>query len=138
MWPWKRTPKPSETSQLCQAITDLAKELRAQSQSQRELSARLLDLVSEKDAQIKVVLESKFQHYVTAFPPRIEKPAEPENIEHLADVSEVSEQAAEDAMITSTTKSNQATTELEKQLRDDFLELAQEHAEHAGARGTIA
>lgn len=131
MW-WPFTRKPSETSLLCLTITKLAAEIQLQSESNRKMSEKLLAAVTEKDAQIKLVLESKFQQYVVQSPARETPKQEPESIEHLSDVSEMSEASAEAEVIKNTKASNQADTELEALLLEEFEEIAQEHAEAHG------
>lgn len=126
MWPFKGTPKPSETSLLCSTITELATELRLQAESYRKLSEKLLDMNSEKDSQIRLVLESKFQQYVVS-PTVGAIQGEPESTEYLADVSEMSEASAEIQAAKDTKRYNVASEEFEKELEAEFLELAAEH-----------
>ena len=129
MWPFKRTPKQSETSLLLATVSSLAAEMVAQSESSRRISTELLARLTERDAQIRMVLESKFQQYVTMAPARTEKPQEPESTEYLADVSEMSEASAE-AMVEKNTRDSKAADEtLKDALAEEFEALAVEHAE---------
>lgn len=133
---WKRTPKPSETALLLSAVTHLTAQVISQAESQRKMSEKLLAAVEEKDNQIRMVLESKFQPYVTVLPERKDKPQEQEDPQYLSDVIEMSEQSAEAEVIKATTAYNNAETELAKQLawtpeelEEGFQDLAKEHAE---------
>lgn len=132
MWPFKRTPKQSELSLLANSLTKLSAEVIAQSEANRKMSEKLLDLAASKDAQIKLVLESKFQQYVVMAPARDIPPPVPESYEHLADVSEMSEQTAEDEVEKATARQKKADEELEQALRANFDELAAEHATSHG------
>jgi hypothetical protein len=127
MWPFKRTPKPSETAELLKTVTKLAAEVALNSEANRKMSEKLLELAASKDAQIKLVLESKFQQYVVMAPARDTPAQEPESFEHLADVSEMSEQTAEDEVEKATARQRKADEELEQALRGEYEELAAEH-----------
>lgn len=129
MWPWKRTPKPSETSLLCLTITKLAAELQAQSESHRKLSEKLLTLAEEKDKQIKLVLESRFEERVEMWPPRVTPPQILDNPEHLSDVSEMSESETEKEMEKVTARQREADSALEASLKEELADIAREHAE---------
>jgi len=126
-WPFTR--KQSETLKLLETVSNLAGELAAQSQANRAFAEKLLALAAEKDAQIKLVLESKFQNYVQMMPARPAEPREPESIEHLSDVSEMSEVSAEEQVEKSTKRERDADEALEAALRGEFEELSKEHAE---------
>jgi hypothetical protein len=116
------TRKPSEVSELISLVADLAKNLQKQSET-------ILELAREKDRQIKMVLESKFQPFVQMMPPRVEQPREPESFEHLADVSEMSEATADAEMERATKREREADASLEEALREEFQSIAQEQAE---------
>lgn len=129
MWFSKRTPKPSETALLVETITKLTAELLAQSQDNRQTDKALLEMLKERDAQIRLVLEAKFEQRVVMYPPKTEAAPEPADTEHLQDVSEMSESEATRQVEKSTQGYKQATVDLEESLR----ELAEEHqAAHAG------
>lgn len=132
MWPFKRTPKPSDATVLADLAMRLAGQLERQSQSSQNLNQKFLASIAEKDAQIRLVLESKFQQYVTSYPPRPERPQAPEDIEHLSDVSEMSESSVENQMEKNTTAYNKASDTLAEELQREFLEIAQEHAKAHG------
>ena len=128
----KRTRRQSKTSPLIRALTNLTKELIAQSKANREFAEKLIVLAQEKDAQIKLVLESKFQEFVTTYPKRPEVPKVPEDPQALSDVTEVSEETAEAEMVASNTREKAATKSLEESLEEEFQEIAKEHAEAHG------
>ncbi len=107
------------------------------------MSEKLLEAVQEKDAQIRVVLESKFQQAVAFYPPRPEEKREPESAEYLADVSEMSEASAEQEAIKATTRYREASAEAEKAMAYDaqaeiIEELEAIQAEHAEAHAQRA
>lgn len=130
----RSTRKPSELTELLNVVLKLTAELQAQSESNRKTSEKLLEALTERDAQIRLVLESKFQPMIQMVPTRTEPKQEPDSIEHLADVSEVSEASAEAEMVKSTKAFNQASATLEQDLTVEFTELAREHAQsHQGA-----
>ena len=126
---WKRTPQPSEVEQLCNTIRDLAKEVIAQSAANGQLTQKLLAALSEKDAQIRSVLDSQFQQRVTLFPPRPQPVIAPEDLEHLSDVTEMSEQATKEALEQSDRGYQQATVELKSALGEELAEIMREHEE---------
>jgi len=126
MW-WPFTQKPSEVSELIKLVSDLTRHQQLQSD-------KILELAREKDRQIKMVLESKFIPYVQMMPPRAEKPSEPDSIEHLADVSEMSEETAEAEVERATRREREATANLEESLRQEYESIAQEHAEAHGQK----
>jgi hypothetical protein len=126
MW-WRSMQKPSEVSELIKLVADLTRNLQAQSD-------KILELASEKDRQIRMVLESKFVPYVQMIPERREKPSEPDNIEHLADVSEMSEEVAEAEVERATKRERDATAVLDQYLQEEFQSIAQEHAEVHGEK----
>ena len=125
---WNRTPKPSETSLLCHTITKLAAELSAQSEANRELAKHLLATISEKDQQIKLVLESKFEQRVIAFPARPQIVAEPESLEHLSE-TEMSAESIDAAIEQDNRRYESATNTLAEELSQEFAEIAREHLE---------
>jgi hypothetical protein len=92
-------------------------------------SEKLLELAQQKDAQIRMVLESKFQPFVQMMPPRIEQTRQPESFDHLADVTEMSEEVAEAEMERATRREREATAALEESLREEYQAIAQEQAE---------
>lgn len=122
---WNRTPKPSVTSLLCLTITKLAAELSAQVEANRELAKHLLATISEKDQQIKLVLESKFEQHVIAFPAAPRPRIEPEDLQHLSE-TEMSPESTQAAVHQDTKAYQNATAELEKQLAEEFAEIAKE------------
>jgi hypothetical protein len=119
---WKRTPKPSESPALHEII-------REQSKALASLSQQLALLLAERDAQIRLVLESKFQPYVQMMPARETPKVEPDPIEHLADVSEMTEESAETEAVKATTRYNAAEAEFQKQLDAELEDLQKEHEE---------
>ena len=121
----KRTPKPSSESAILATLNSVVAELAAS----RKLTEKVIELAAQKDAQIKLVLESKFQNYVVMHPARPKAEEIPETFEHLADVSEVSANAAEDEMEASTAAQRKADAALEAALAEEFTKIAAEHAE---------
>jgi len=126
---WKRTPQPSEVEQLCNTIRDLAKEVIAQSAANGQLTQKLLAALSEKDAQIRSVLDSQFQQRVTVFPPRPQPPSYPGNIQDLNDVSEMSEESAKELIDQVNANYKNATDRMEEEFKKEFLSIATEHEE---------
>lgn len=135
MWRWKSTKKQSETSLLTSTIEMLAAELRQQSESQRKLSEKLLDLVTERDAQIRLVLESKFEQRIVMQPARQEAREEPADTAYLQDVTEMAKESTVIGVDKDSKAYTEATAELETELSREFEELA---AEHTAAHGQEA
>jgi hypothetical protein len=125
---WNRTPKPSETSLLCLTITKLAAEISAQSEANRELAKHLLATISEKDEQIKLVLESKFEQRVIAFPATPRPRIVPEDFQHLSE-TEMSPESTQAAVDSDNKAYQKATEDLEKDLAEEFAQIFREHTE---------
>jgi hypothetical protein len=125
---WNRTPKPSETSLLCLTITKLAAELSAQSEANRELAKHLLATISEKDQQIKLVLESKFEQRVVSYPVYTGIKREPEDLSSLSE-TEMSAESTQAAIDQDNERYETASKTLAEELSREFAELAKEHVE---------
>lgn len=130
MWFRKRTPKPSETELLLGTISQLATEVKEQSAAQRDLSSKLFGLLTERDAQLRIMLESRFESRIEMYPPKPPIVQQPEDTQHLEDVTGISEASATHLVEKDTAAYNKATETLEEDLEVEFAILATEHQAH--------
>lgn len=114
----KATPKPSLAVQLLQSVNDA-----------HGLLKQSLDALAEAQAQIRIVLEAKYERPVIAEEQARLEPNTGIDIESLADTVDYGQDEDAAAIADQNKQADLATQAFELALEHSFEELAQEHAE---------